>query len=1192
MSAIVLSGGRILSIGGAAFGIGQSTPPPPTPSGTLYKTNFGHYMMTGGYEFGTGLTSGANYYYGTELQLWSTLGTNNVAGYAFMIPWWVLEDCTQTVNQNNPATLGQAGTQYAGFQYITQIMNAVQQASPGMSCIMYTKFAVLSSFSQSNITGTNWATSAKVPAYVTTCGGTLTMPTSYGSGTTMTGAVAPIYSGSSYYGFGFAAYSGNTSPASNEYFQVLQPDVHNPVVNQYIIQGLQALLQLPITLSYGPYAGETFTLDQHPQMTLIALNDEYSLNMGSSANFSTGITLNPRLTTGGAPSPTIANFNAGYRGMCAAWSAASEHTNLAVNISFGYTGSNADSTSTVPGYVNHNINTAGISNLPGIVMSSSDGTINQWGLNGWQYPEASWAWQGFIGIGNADGPSTGPLPTPTYPNLTGTMPTLWQVEAGDYNLNSGGSPQGPLGASVAACEQGIIPGANYVQANWICWALPDGVQFGTNAWTGALNGSNSQFTNYWNGSGVYSVLQSSAGLNSPSQLLVTNSMVAPQNFAAVTTTTTAILTWTPQTTNTGTGLAYHIYRNGSLIDTTANTSVSTYTDTGLSANTSYTYTINVYNSNGAGPQSTFTATTAVFSYTNFTSSNIGGGAGQIFLSANAALSGSAIALTPDNSNHTAGAAWYVTQQNIQAFTTKFTFRIIPSNSTPQVACAMTFAVQNSNATTNGNSYGPPYFVASADANVGGYGSYNPSIGANQQPVGNCMVVKFDTSGSAQVNYPAGIFPNSTGVYLDGGPYANMIHSEDLNPNGINLNLGNITTAIVVYDGSFLTMVLLDTVTLAQARYVWPLANLPAVMGTLGVPGNSSNIAWVGFTGGCPPNSDYAQEVLTWAYWTTSGSRLSTPVLSPTAGTYSSAQTVSISGPPGASIYYTTNGILPTSASTPYTTPFTVNVNTIVNAVAIQNGYTDSYVATADYTVGSSTPVINYPSGFAANDGMILCGRATLSGSAIQLTDTGVVGSSLLGEVGCAWYATPVSITSFTSSFQLQFTSATANGMTFCLQNRAQYSPLFVAANGGSYVSGGPFAMGNYGAALGYGYLSGNGGGSPPPGGILSSAAVSFNLTNNGLGFYSGGVVPSGSDVTITGVTLTGGNPLNVVVSYSGTTLAVSITDTVTTANFSHNFTSVNLSTLVGGSTAFAGFTAGTENGSEQANQFVNNWTMN
>ena len=78
----------------------------------------------------------------------------------------------------------------------------------------------------------------------------------------------------------------------------------------------------------------------------------------------------------------------------------------------------------------------------------------------------------------------------------------------------------------------------------------------------------------------------------------------------------------------------------------------------------------------------------------------------------------------------------------------------------------------------------------------------------------------------------------------------------------------------------------------------------------------------------------------------------TPVFSPAAGTYAEAQTVSISSATeGASIHYTTDGTTPTTASAVYTQPIPVSVTTTVKALAVKEGFSDSAVATAIYTIG-------------------------------------------------------------------------------------------------------------------------------------------------------------------------------------------------------------------------------------------------
>ncbi|NLF41509.1 MAG: T9SS type A sorting domain-containing protein, partial [Bacteroidales bacterium] len=84
-----------------------------------------------------------------------------------------------------------------------------------------------------------------------------------------------------------------------------------------------------------------------------------------------------------------------------------------------------------------------------------------------------------------------------------------------------------------------------------------------------------------------------------------------------------------------------------------------------------------------------------------------------------------------------------------------------------------------------------------------------------------------------------------------------------------------------------------------------------------------------------------------------------PVFSPAAGTYYSAQTVSMSSATeGATIYYTINGDEPTQASTLYTTPITVSSTTTLKAIAYKAGMDPSVVTTGVYTISSITSVAN------------------------------------------------------------------------------------------------------------------------------------------------------------------------------------------------------------------------------------------
>jgi hypothetical protein len=79
-----------------------------------------------------------------------------------------------------------------------------------------------------------------------------------------------------------------------------------------------------------------------------------------------------------------------------------------------------------------------------------------------------------------------------------------------------------------------------------------------------------------------------------------------------------------------------------------------------------------------------------------------------------------------------------------------------------------------------------------------------------------------------------------------------------------------------------------------------------------------------------------------------------PVFSPAAGSYTTSQQVTLTdATPGTTLYYTTNGAIPTASSTKYTGAISVSATETIQAIAVASGYAPSSVASAAYTIVSS-----------------------------------------------------------------------------------------------------------------------------------------------------------------------------------------------------------------------------------------------
>jgi sugar lactone lactonase YvrE len=257
---------------------------------------------------------------------------------------------------------------------------------------------------------------------------------------------------------------------------------------------------------------------------------------------------------------------------------------------------------------------------------------------------------------------------------------------------------------------------------------------------------------------------------------------------------------------------------------------------------------------------------------------------------------------------------------------------------------------------------------------------------------------------------------------------------------------------------------------------------------------------------------------------------------------------------------------------------------IVTAAVLQDDGGNSASATQMIPLqgigGSIGPSIGFFDGFSypGGDTNINLGLATNGGAAIgndvlQLTDGG------LNESRSAFDTTPVGLAFFQTSFDFQLTGTNtpapdADGIAFVLEGN------------------GPDALGTSGGGLGYGLPAVG----QPGAKITNSVAVKFDLHNNdgegssSTGLYIDGAAPTvpATNLLPSGIDLHSGHVFHVVLVYTGGLLELSITDRATNASFTQDFP-IDLSAVIGGSTAFAGFTAGT--GAKTAVQNILNWQL-
>ncbi|MBS1803652.1 MAG: chitobiase/beta-hexosaminidase C-terminal domain-containing protein [Acidobacteria bacterium] len=290
-----------------------------------------------------------------------------------------------------------------------------------------------------------------------------------------------------------------------------------------------------------------------------------------------------------------------------------------------------------------------------------------------------------------------------------------------------------------------------------------------------------------------------------------------------------------------------------------------------------------------------------------------------------------------------------------------------------------------------------------------------------------------------------------------------------------------------------------------------------------------------------------------------------PVFAPAPGTYQTIQSVTISDTDvNAKIYYTTDGSAPTASSTLYTGAIQVSNSETIKAIAIDANLQDSKVVNAAYIIQDPTTSLDFSNGFSTTQGLTFNGSAVASNDTrLQLTDGG------LNEAGSVFWNTPVGVQAFTTTFEFQISGdAKANGFTFTIQNAGQ----------------GANALGGSASGLGYG-------------GITKSVAVKFNFYDyqgeggDSTGIYTNGEAPilPSTDISSSGIQLNNGDSIQATLTYDGATLTLKLLDFVSDKTFTMS-KAINIPQIVGGTTAYVGFTGGT--GGLSSSQKLLTWIYN
>lgn len=383
-----------------------------------------------------------------------------------------------------------------------------------------------------------------------------------------------------------------------------------------------------------------------------------------------------------------------------------------------------------------------------------------------------------------------------------------------------------------------------------------------------------------------------------------------------------------------------------------------------------------------------------------------------------------------------------------------TVTVTPSASSITTAQALTATVTVSGGSGNptpsgvvvlsGGGYTPPALLLSS-------GSANFTIPSGSLSVGsNTLTVNYtpDASGSMSYNSTSG----SATVTVTSNKTTPTV---TITPSASSITAAQALTLVVSVNGGTGYPTPTGSVALSGGGYSSLTAVLSSGNVSVSIPAGSlatgSDVLTASYTPGSSSSSAY--NIASGSTTITVNQLAAMPTFSIPPGTYTSAQTVAITdSTPGTTIYFTTNGIMPTTSSTVYSGPIAVSSTETIEAIATASGYSQSAVATAAYTINlpKTTPSVSVSTASSSiSTAQSLQVTISVSGASGNSTPTGIVTGSSGG-----YTSTQASLTNGTASIVIPAGSLSTGNDTLT----ATYAPdtassaIYKAASGTASIT--------------------------------------------------------------------------------------------------------------------------------------------